>query len=359
MARSALVTAGRAPAALEWVRSLAGRGWTVYVADSYRYTMSAYSRYVTGVVRVPPPREEPERFRRAVHGLIKNLRLDLVVPTCEEVFYLADLHPAVFCSNLELLRRLHSKWTFLNCARGRGVEIPESSWCNARSELPEDLENLVFKLEYSRFGEGTTVGRAPTRYPCLAQQRLRGPELSGYGIALEGKLKAWSLYEPVHRIAGASGIFFRPRQQTAARNFAQALVEKLGYHGQIAFDFMQTVEGLFVLECNPRATSGVHLLSEGPAGVFDGEEPQQAPTDRYLGPATPLALSPGLFRDLPGAAEVVREPGDRRPLLGVAMHSLEAVWRSLRYRQSLKQAMTRDLEWDGEPLSIPGLEAEV
>jgi hypothetical protein len=42
-------------------------------------------------------------------------------------------------------------------------------------------------------------------------------------------------------------------------------VENNNFTGQIAFDFIETPDGrLCALECNPRATSGVHLLASNP-----------------------------------------------------------------------------------------------
>ena len=42
-------------------------------------------------------------------------------------------------------------------------------------------------------------------------------------------------------------------------------MEKNQFTGQIAFDFIQSHDGqIYALECNPRATSGVHLLASHP-----------------------------------------------------------------------------------------------
>ncbi len=357
MAGRILVTAGRAPAALEWVRALARDGWSVLVGDSLRFTASGFSRYCGGRVSLPPARFSPSLFRREVLKLIDSEGLDLVIPTCEEVFYLADLHPAVFCPPLETLEHLHSKWRFLELAEGLGVEVPSSRLLVDAEELPADPRGWVFKLEFSRFGEGTwsesTEGLKPTpARRVVMQERLVGEELSGYGVAVRGELKAWVVYRPVYRLAGASSVFFRPVEDRRAREFARGLVERLEYHGQIAFDFMRTDDGLFVLECNPRATSGVHLFEQNIASVLRGDEISAGVVDKMLSPALGLVRPwPPLktfIKDLWGARDAVFCWRDPLPLLGMAAHVVETSFLSLIRGVSLKAAMTRDLEWDGE-----------
>ena len=54
-------------------------------------------------------------------------------------------------------------------------------------------------------------------------------------------------------------------EHAAARAWVETFVAREGYTGQIAFDFIETEAGvMYALECNPRATSGVHLLAAHP-----------------------------------------------------------------------------------------------
>src|SRR5690606_9636432 len=60
---------------------------------------------------------------------------------------------------------------------------------------------------------------------------------------------------------GAGGITFESVEAPDLVRAAQHVVEATGYHGQISLDFMRTEEGLIPIECNPRPTAGVTLMS--------------------------------------------------------------------------------------------------
>ena len=149
-----------------------------------------------------------------------------------------------------------------------------------------------------------------------------------------------------------------------ARTFTAGLAARLGWTGQISFDFRHDASGkLHVIECNPRATSGVHYFCGG-----DGLD--QAMLGTGLADATgraamtlPLAmLAYGLphawrnrgirrwWSDFRAMEDLSAWPGDR-PLLGAQVLALaEIAARAARQRTGLIEASVRDIEWDGEDL---------
>jgi predicted ATP-grasp superfamily ATP-dependent carboligase len=62
-------------------------------------------------------------------------------------------------------------------------------------------------------------------------------------------------------IEHAGGTVFESVDEPEALEIVRRFVEWSGYHGQIGFDFRRTSRGLFVIECNPRPTAGVHLFA--------------------------------------------------------------------------------------------------
>ena len=130
--RSVMILGGRAPVALDHARRFARLGWRVHVADSVPCRSSGWSRAVAGTVRLPPPRDDPYAFARSLSKAVADLRVDLLLPTCEEVFYVArhrGLLPAattVATDGFDKLRALHSKLEFLDLARGCGAHVPDS-----------------------------------------------------------------------------------------------------------------------------------------------------------------------------------------------------------------------------------------
>jgi len=121
-----------------------------------------------------------------------------------------------------------------------------------------------------------------------------------------------------------------------------------------------------VLECNPRATSGLHLFSADadlPAALV-GEGPLREPINARPRMIAALMSSAGLAsaaakgslpqwqRDWKRADDVVSVPGDRSPLGGALADLGSYAALALRQQCNLREAATRDIEWDGEPMPV-------
>lgn len=379
-----LILGARAPVALEMARCLEGAGHAVLAADSVSCHITGASRAVAATLpKLPPPRTQLPAYAAALCHHILGERIELVVPTCEEVFYLARIRPqlpagcAVFTAPFELLRQLHSKVAVLKLASDAGIRVPHSTAIDSLEEARAwaGSSDVVLKPEYSRFGVHVrryAGGIPPSAAPLpplgrwVAQRRCTGVELCSYAIAWQGRLCANVTYLPAHRIAGSSSYYFEPRHVPAIDAAVAALVSRLGYHGQISFDWFVEAQGEpTLIECNPRAISGLHLLPhevlgaallEGRAAPFD----PAALRPRMLGavmlaaglPRALLAGQPGQWwRDWRRAGDVLAGAGDSAPLLGALRDLASFTLAARRQRCSLREASTRDIEWDGQPLS--------
>jgi hypothetical protein len=380
-----LILGGRAPVALDHARRFHAQGWRTYVADSVSCCVSSWSNAVDVAVRLPPPRYALAAFCEALLRLVERERIDLVLPTCEEVFYLSRIRsrlPAscnVFTAPFEQLQALHSKWTFLSLAQGCGVQVP-------RSERVEGIDEgrvwaagraVVLKPEYSRFGvyvriypEGIPCGAAALTEvgPWVVQDYHRGRELCSYSIAVAGRLRAHVVYEPKYRLYGSSSYYFDAVAAPGVQGFVEKIVAKTGFTGQISFDWIQESDGnLCVLECNPRAISGLHLFSvEDPLpGLMCGEPRSAVVLDDVaprmvgavmLGAGLPTAVRAGRFQswyhDWRRATDVIAPSHDRKPALGGLADLCAFAGVAVKSGSSLRAATTRDIEWDGEKLEI-------
>lgn len=123
---------------------------------------------------------------------------------------------------------------------------------------------------------------------------------------------------------------------------------------------------LYPIECNPRATSGIHLftpeegltealLNPGPL-MQSGTVivPRSARTAMLTLPMLGCGLKPGPggFRSwrqaLLGAADVVYRKDDRRPARE-QFRIVYAAWKTARrHHISITEALTEDIEWNGE-----------
>ena len=380
MAERVLITGARAPAALDLARSFATAGFETHMADCVPGRMAQWSRAVTRLHRYPAPRADASGFTVAVSALVTRLKPVLIVPACEEVFHLAAvkaIEGLLFAPPPEALRRLHSKMMFAEDCAALGLLAPRTSRVVSVADLDAfrtDANELVFKPEYSRFGTHALVGpsvdalRAVTpsaAMPWVVQRRVRGRELSFYAASVNGRLAAFSAYRSTWRFGGGAGYAFEPleaKMTARLRDIAEVMARKLVTRGQFACDVMLDEAGAaWLLECNPRATSGVHMFGrsgELALAMLGRSETVAtgAATAAHVGPARwcyglPEAARRGRWNEWRRAGtDVIGAPGDRAPLLGALIDTVGFGARALAGGKGLTEVMTADIEWNGEEL---------
>ncbi|HWW04440.1 hypothetical protein [Collimonas sp.] len=130
----------------------------------------------------------------------------------------------------------------------------------------------------------------------------------------------------------------RDRSQLYWRS-VEKIVARLEFTGQISFDWIDSdADGPCVIECNPRAISGLHLFS--------------------IDDAVPTALTAGLmqalqngslrhwWQDFRAASDVLMTGGDQAPVFGGAADIASYMQLAFREKCTLREAATRDIEWD-------------
>lgn len=379
-----LVTGARSPAALEVCRGLHASGSRVIAADSLHFPVCRFSNAVDRSVRIAPPRQQPSDFVRDLNRIIDEENIDIIIPTCEEAFHLAlhrqSINCKIFASDIDQLSKFHDKFRFLDSARPYGISIPKTQLLESQSAVDgvfrtstihgERVDALVFKRVYSRFAEGTvirptakqldTIKPSPdNRY--VAQEFIPGVEFCCYAIAVKGKLKAISIYKSAYRAGRGAGIYFEHQKRPEIEQFVRSFVGGHSFTGQISFDFIAGRDGkTYVIECNPRATSGVHLLDRDTDwnGMFGIglEDEDHCHTPRMETKMVALAMltyglrtakSRSLFTDWRRAQDVVYRVDDMLPTLGQLATTIEFLLRAVKRSISPLAATTHDIEWNG------------
>ncbi|TPI69077.1 hypothetical protein FJ420_04625 [Mesorhizobium sp. B3-1-3] len=378
--RSILITGARAPVALHLARLLHGAGKRVILADTPARPIAAASKACARYCRLPPPRFEPRAYAEAVETLIRTEGVEMVVPTCEEVFHLAlawrdKIVPArLFAPDIGLLAQVHNKHSFIRLAEQLGLAVPETTLLNSRDDLETvrgRSRDLVFKPVWSRFASHILLRPTPDfldaivpspAMPWVAQRFVEGKEISAYAVAREGRLKALALYRSLYRADKGAGIFFERVEDDAARDLVERIVAGTAWTGQISFDLMREADGrVLPLECNPRAVSGLHFFRD-PARFVDavlGDGQEVAPD--VIAPQTvrlamwiyglPAALRSGGFggfrKAMREGKELLNWTEDSAPARAQWPALAEIAGVALRERISLQAASTRDIEWNG------------
>ncbi len=278
MAKRILLTSGRVPSALELARALARAGCYVVVADSYPTYICQGSRAVAKSYVVPPPRLQPASYELAIIDIIKREKIDLVVPASEEVFYLASFaaeikkHCEVFFADADLLLQCHHKQNFNDMAHGMGLSVPASTLLLKGSSVAHRLAqgDFVLKRCYSRGGNRVIFASAgtdpqncdvPLDGSWLIQHKIPGETLCSFSVVQNGRLMKTQLYRPSVTL-GSIGVVFQSIRDDRIEQWIESFVKKSAYHGFLSFDFQRTEAGeIFALECNPRVTSGIHLVN--------------------------------------------------------------------------------------------------
>ena len=163
-----LITGARAPIALEISRSFAGSGHKIIMADSQVLPVARWSNTVFRYYTLPSPADKTDEFIRALNDIIEIEKVDHLIPTCEETFYISKhlsfLTCSIWTSPFPIIDILHNKALFMEIA-GDFFAVPKtisavdfSDWSNC--------SKYVFKKKYSRFATAVLIGEESFRMDC-------------------------------------------------------------------------------------------------------------------------------------------------------------------------------------------------
>lgn len=108
-------------------------------------------------------RHQPQAYIQRLAGLTEELNINCLIPTCEEIFYIAaGLEHITGCRVLapcrEILARLHHKGEFIDWVRSLGFAVPETTliisaaeWHRTQEIAAADGKQQVYKPAFSRF----------------------------------------------------------------------------------------------------------------------------------------------------------------------------------------------------------------
>lgn len=367
--KNILILGARAPASLELARQFKNAGHNVYLADSLNYPLGFFSRNKNKYLLLPKPRYELDEFGEKINEYIKKYNINLIIPTCEEAFYLSkiknkiDKKCEIFVSDFDLMVNLHNKEIFNKLEVNSKVRYPKSIIVNNEEELKNEVNNMgnyVLKRCYSRFASMVYVdpGSPPKvdyekDNPWLMQEYIKGEECCSYSVFSNGELLASALYKPKYKVGKGSGIYFKSYENEIIKEYIKAFGKKNNYHGQVGFDFIIKDNVPYVLECNPRATSGVHML-EGVDKILTNEKAKAVNEDKMVKMAMLVFGFKYLFKtpksfikDFIKAKDVIRSENDKYLNILQFLSVFEIIKIAFQNKVSLLKASTKDIEYDG------------
>lgn len=383
-----LITSSRLPFALGLIRKLAEAGHEVHAADAFAVSPGSHSAYLSGHTTTAPPAQETEQFVTDIEAYARDHRIDRVIPAFEEAFYLAtqldrlDETTEVFTAPFATLARLHDKATFTALAQKLELPLPETIVARSHRELTEAIgrwPRWFARAAFSRGGVSLLTNTGPLaghtrvedveptpRQPWLVQPFVDGPMLCTYSSIRDGRVITHLCYRAPRQWEHSTGIAFETIDPRPSLEVVARIAAEVRYTGQMALDFVDTGDGLSLVECNPRATDGALMLSSEEADAGLAKDAADVPDKPFL-------IEAGRTEQLDFAvfAEMFTEPLNEWPksihdLIHVRgsdrgwhdelpnLYSLLTLGRSARLnlheRKALLAAMADDIAWDGEPI---------
>ncbi len=268
-----LLTLGRLPKALDLARGFSRAGCRVIIAEPFGWTLAGASRHVAREYKVPPPSEGAKAYLAALAEIVERERVDLIVPVSEETMHVAFLRESLgdgvklFTMQPDQVLPLHSKAGFVRQARLLGLTVPETQLLGtAESRELAATDDVVIKPVFSCSGRGVRVVRrggalpdADPATPAVVQRFITGREHSSCTIAHEGQALATMIYRGT-QMSGSVAIAFEKVEAPEITSWIERFVAGTGWTGFISFDFIVDASGQVMgIECNPRATSGLHF----------------------------------------------------------------------------------------------------
>lgn len=249
------------------------------MADSMRLPIGRFTNTIERYYYARPPIKSPKLFIEDISSIVIKEGINLIIPTCEEIFYLSKLKhllpptTSLFIDEFEKLSLLHNKFLFIkNLVDDTDICKPKTYCINSQDEFLQwktkyDIDDYILKPVFSRFGSEAILDiskvKTSIRYPIVAQQKISGRELCSYSLSINGQIVAHSCYYPKYKAGLGAGVYFQPQYNQEIIDFVKSVARKFNFTGQIAFDFIKDDYGhIYPIECNPRGTSGLHLLPE-------------------------------------------------------------------------------------------------
>lgn len=277
-----VLVAGHGVYALRMLRSLRTCGQRLWIGlvttapDDY----AAYSCYVDGVALAPRPEEHLAAYVESLRSLFP---CDLVIPCCEETYYIAeakqrgmlqvgnygeasDRLPMLLSPNLASLLELGDKLTFNKLCGNVGVaNVPKTYSPGHALVVPE--VKYILKPRMGRGGhenecvevsEGEVLSTGK-----VIQEFVDGSDVSSFSFAVNGHIFSHLCYQGTVAATHAPGFSLCRTQidSSDSLSIAGKIAAATSYTGFFGIDFRLSSSGnLHPIECNPRMTNGIHFL---------------------------------------------------------------------------------------------------
>ncbi len=375
--KNILITGGRTFICLDLLRLFKKQKHKIFLAESHKFHISSLSNTYEKKYHLPSPRFHEDKYIKSLIKIIKQDSIDLLLPLYEEILYISrhleefPAHCKIFCPSFEILDELHHKYKFMEKLKQLNITHPKTYLLNSQ----KDIENLpliypiIIKTCYSRASQSVkTINsieelnnlKFNQNNPYIAQEIIKGKKYCSYSICKNGKITAHALYPVSFTVEGNSCITFEETENKNIFDWIEHFAKTQNFSGQFAFDFIETTNGtIYPIECNPRATSGIHLLYSNDQLVdafLENNVSLVKPlshTKRQLGCAMVIygwrsfAIK-DFFINLFKTQDIIFHKKDLKPFIFQPFLFIYYYFKSLYMKMNFSSMFLHDIEWNGD-----------
>lgn len=267
-----LILDGNQNQAVASVRSLARAGHTVFVGDATAWSKAGWSRYSSGTLRYPPPKENFSAFLESIAGFVRQRSGTLVLPMTEATTLPVSTHrdsltaagaKLVLPDHANLLRAFDKDET-TRLAASLGIATPATILVTTPDEAQVAAKSVKYPVvlkprtsEELSAGTVRTAGRPryarnaaefevaycdlKTRSSAILVQEFIPGEGAGYFVLMRhGELRAEFAHQrirDVHPTGSGSAVRISVDPDPEMRRASLAILSALQWHGVAMVEF--------------------------------------------------------------------------------------------------------------------------
>ena len=375
-----LLTLGRLAKGLELARALKRAGHRVIVADPFKWHLVKPSNCVSKTYRVTAPVHDTQAYLEDLREIVDAEQIDLVIPVSEEALFTSRIGPLLpartqlYGPSFSQMARLHDKLAFAELCRDIGLSAPETYRADTAEAAALALRSdYVVKPIHGCSGIGlrlSTQGNplldTEKTSENLVQKRLYGRQISSFSIVRNGDVQATGLYEGDVYLGTVSVRFKRVDDLPDVFEWIKTFAKAEAYTGFLSLDFFVPDSGIpNAIECNPRLTSGLHLLDPTAVAAMimgiESDAPIYKRASAFQDAHAALTVAVGsitrpltylkLLGKVLTTKDVVFDWRDPLPFFLMTPMSWDTLRQGLFEGIPLADAVTRDILWHGQETS--------
>jgi predicted ATP-grasp superfamily ATP-dependent carboligase len=285
--------------ALAVTRSLGKQGVLVITAEESACALAGSSRFSQQHLEYPSPQKSPDRFVEVLGELVREHRIDILLPMTELTTTLLLTNQAAFPGTIipfpdkETVDSLANKCTLMRMARELDIPTPRTWYADDPGSLPIDLDAIAYPLvlkpgkswllrqgQWNRVAVRFARNPADAReilekdpafhaHPFMVQEYTEGHGEGVFALYNQGEPLAFFAHRRLREKPPRGGVSVMSRSvevDPILRSHSALLLNRANWHGVAMVEFRVSPEGIpYLMEINTRFWGSLQLAVD--AGV--------------------------------------------------------------------------------------------